>query len=451
MSTKCTITFSGRRYEVDDDPGRVDQDAAVAFLTTRAYWARWRSAEVIKEQIRVAWRVTAAYDETGDMVGFARAFSDGVAGAYLADVYVLPEHRGAGLGKAIVRVMVEDGPGAGFRWMLHTADAHGLYRQSGFAAPDDRYLERPSRRDATGPSGPDPLDTGTLTGEHVRLEPLGYHHADGILAAAQGGGDLYRWMSYLVPADPDRVRRFIEIALRSRDQRTAVPYAVVRVGDDAVIGSTRFHYLDCWPWRDADVPKEDPRVPDVAEIGWTWLSPGAIRTAANTEMKRLMLTHAFETWHVQSVCLHADARNERSRAAIERIGARFEGILRGHRLAADLTPRDSARYSVTAGEWPEVKQHLEQLTRRALWSAYGIRTRPRRRSAVADRDGDVHREGAARPGADRRERPDQQRHVRAGRPHLLALTRRGPGAAGRARPRHGRHPGRPPARADRRG
>ncbi|MFI5063403.1 MAG: GNAT family N-acetyltransferase [Streptosporangiales bacterium] len=89
-----------------------------------------------------------------------------------------------------------------------------------------------------------------------------------------------------------------------------------------------------------------------------------MRTAANTEMKTLMLAHAFETWLTQSVCLHTDARNQRSRAAIERIGARFEGILRAHRLGADGTPRDSARFSITAQEWPEVKDHLAELARR---------------------------------------------------------------------------------------
>ena len=119
-------------YELDDDPGRVDGDAAVAFLTTQAYWGRWRGAQDIKGQIAEAWRVVGAYDRAGAMVGFARSYGDGGC-AYLADVYVLAEHRGAGLGKAIVRMMIEDGPGAGWRWMLHTSDAHGLYRQFGFA------------------------------------------------------------------------------------------------------------------------------------------------------------------------------------------------------------------------------------------------------------------------------------------------------------------------------
>jgi RimJ/RimL family protein N-acetyltransferase len=170
-------------------------------------------------------------------------------------------------------------------------------------------------------------------------------------------------MGYLVPRDTGQMRHFLEVSLHDRERRASVPYAVVRVGDGAVIGSTRFHRLDYWPWQFAGVSRQSPAAPDVCEIGWTWLSRDAVRTAANTEMKRLMLTHAFETWRVRSVCLHADARNERSRAAIERIGARFEGILRSHRLAADLNPRDSARYGITAAEWPAVKKHLERLGR----------------------------------------------------------------------------------------
>ncbi|HEU5417988.1 MAG TPA: GNAT family N-acetyltransferase [Streptosporangiaceae bacterium] len=376
MFTKCTITFSRgaagpAEYQVDDDPARVDAGAAVAFLTTQAYWGRWRDAGLIREQIAAAWRVVAAYDSDGAMVGFARAFSDG-ATAYLADVYVLPAHRGAGLGMAIVRSMVEEGAAARMRWMLHTADAHGLYRRLGFAAGGGGYLERPRPADAgPGPApvpgtprAADPLDTGPLAGEQVRLEPLGYQHAAGLLAASSGGGDLYRWMGYLVPHDEQQARSFIEVALRARDDGAAVPYAVVRRLDGSVIGSTRFHGIEFWPWQLAGVQPDGLRTPDVAEIGWTWLGKDAIRTAANTEMKQLMLTHAFESWHVQSVCLHADARNHRSRAAIERIGAQFEGVLRSHRLAADLTPRDSARYSITAGQWPEVKQHLAGLVRR---------------------------------------------------------------------------------------
>jgi GNAT superfamily N-acetyltransferase len=123
-------------YQLDDDAGRIDSDAAWEFLSTEAYWGRERTR-----------------DDFERMVAFARAFSDGVSAAYLADVYVLPEARGHGLGKQLVRAMIDSGPGAGFRWMLHTKDAHGLYRQFGFAEPDDRYLERPKQDLSYGAKG----------------------------------------------------------------------------------------------------------------------------------------------------------------------------------------------------------------------------------------------------------------------------------------------------------
>jgi GNAT superfamily N-acetyltransferase len=131
-------------YELDDDPRRVDRDAVYAYLSTHAYWGRWRSRADLERQLDGAWRVVAAYDRAGALVGFARAVSDGVALAYLADVFVDPAHQGRGLGRAIVTAMVEDGPGADFRWMLHTLDAHGLYAGFGFAPPDETYLERPA-------------------------------------------------------------------------------------------------------------------------------------------------------------------------------------------------------------------------------------------------------------------------------------------------------------------
>lgn len=345
-------------YELDDDPSRVDLDAAVAFLTTQAYWARWRTGTVIKEQVSQATRVVGAYDQDGAMVGLARAFGDGVT-LYLADVYVEPGHRGAGLGKAIVRLMIDDGPYAASRWMLHTSDAHGLYRQFGFGVPSGRSMERP--RGSAEPSSEssseslpaDPLDTGVLTGVKVALEPLGYRHLDGLVAASADGGDLYRMSA--VPRGADQMRQYIETALAGRDRETSVPYAVRRIADGELIGSTRFWDIGYWPW------ERTPRLPDTCEIGYTWLGPQAIRTGANSDMKLLMLTHAFETWGVQLVCLHTDARNERSRAAMERFGARFEGILRSHRLASDGGPRDSARYSVTAADWPAVKERFAEM------------------------------------------------------------------------------------------
>lgn len=130
-------------YELDDDPDRVDVDAVVAFLTTEAYWGRWRTRDDIERQLASAWRMVAAYDGTGALVGFARAVSDGVAFAYLADVFVHPDHRGRGLGVAIVREIVEGAGAHTFRWSLHTKDAHGLYQRFGFAPPGPDQLERP--------------------------------------------------------------------------------------------------------------------------------------------------------------------------------------------------------------------------------------------------------------------------------------------------------------------
>ncbi|WP_027344797.1 GNAT family N-acetyltransferase [Hamadaea tsunoensis] len=130
-------------YEIDDDPERIDLDAAWTFLSTEAYWGKWRGREDFAAQVRASWRVVGAYDGTGAMVGFARAVSDGLALAYLADVYVDPAHRGRRLGVALVHVMIEEGPGAEFRWMLHTSDAHDLYRKFGFGEPTT-VLERPA-------------------------------------------------------------------------------------------------------------------------------------------------------------------------------------------------------------------------------------------------------------------------------------------------------------------
>jgi len=131
--------------ELTADPARVDVAALLGFLSTAAYWGRWRDEEVIRQQVAGAWRVVTAH-RNGRMVGFARALSDGVSLAYLADVYVLPEVRGFGIGRALVRLMIDDGPGAEFRWMLHTLDAHSLYRGFGFTDPPDTYMERPGRR-----------------------------------------------------------------------------------------------------------------------------------------------------------------------------------------------------------------------------------------------------------------------------------------------------------------
>jgi len=140
-------------YGVDDDPSRVDLDVVWSFLSSEAYWGRWRTREDVVRQVWGAWRVVGVYHGQ-DMVGFARAVSDGVALAYLADVFVLPGHRGRGLGRRLVTVMIDEGPGGHYRWLLHTADAHRLYAGFGFAAPDDTLLERPGARTAALPASP---------------------------------------------------------------------------------------------------------------------------------------------------------------------------------------------------------------------------------------------------------------------------------------------------------
>ncbi|HZO50937.1 MAG TPA: GNAT family N-acetyltransferase [Gaiellaceae bacterium] len=142
-------------YELDDDPARVDVDAVHDYLAKHSYWAEGRPRETVERLVREAARVVGVYkraegqDESSPsgsnwfQVGFARAVSDAVAVTYLADVYVLPEHQGRDLGVELVREMVENGPLADRRWLLHTRDAHDLYRRFGFGPPGERLMERP--------------------------------------------------------------------------------------------------------------------------------------------------------------------------------------------------------------------------------------------------------------------------------------------------------------------
>src|ERR1700730_17321650 len=231
-------------------------------------------------------------------------------------------------------------------------------------------------------------ESPVLTGRHVRLEPLEHRHIDGLAAAAGSDSALYQWSP--VPQGKDHATTYVETALAWRDAGTAVPFAIVNVSSGTVIGSTRFFNMERWAWPPGHVrygrrseealPPSDSAqstllanaagnvtslcLADACEIGYTWFSRSAIRTAANTETKLLMLTYAFETWEVLRVCFHTDVRNQRSRAALERVGGKFEGVLRAHRMAADFIARDSARYSIVAGEWVGVKERLRSLMER---------------------------------------------------------------------------------------
>jgi len=196
-----------------------------------------------------------------------------------------------------------------------------------------------------------------LAGRHVRLEPLAHTHIPGLVAAAREDPELYRWST--IPQGVMEMAQYVDSALAWREAGTALPFATLRAEDDAVIGSTRFFDMERWAWPAGHAHARRNGF-DGCEIGYTWLAGSAIRSAANTEAKLLMLAHAFEAWGTQRVCFHTDVRNARSRAALERIGAHFEGVLRAHRLAADLVPRDSARYSIVAAEWPQVKERLQE-------------------------------------------------------------------------------------------
>jgi RimJ/RimL family protein N-acetyltransferase len=197
-----------------------------------------------------------------------------------------------------------------------------------------------------------------LQGKHVRLEPLQPSHAEALATAAAADPTLYRWTT--APQTAAEAADYIAAALATRDAGKALPFVTIRVDDGAVIGSTRFFDLETWAWP-AGHARHGRNVPDVCEIGYTWLTQSAIRTAANSEAKFLMLSHAFENWGVLRVCFHTDARNLRSQVAIARIGGVKEGILRAHRMAADFTARDSARFSIIAKEWPGVKQRLRRM------------------------------------------------------------------------------------------
>ena len=131
----------GDGIELDDDPGRIDVDAVHDFLSNHAYWAEGRPHEAVERTVREASRVVGLY-AGGRQIGFARAFTDGVAAVYLADVYVLHEFRGRGLGVELIREMVEASPWTDRKWLLHTRDAHELYRRFGFGAPSERLMER---------------------------------------------------------------------------------------------------------------------------------------------------------------------------------------------------------------------------------------------------------------------------------------------------------------------
>lgn len=191
--------------------------------------------------------------------------------------------------------------------------------------------------DATGPWQQVPR----LEGRHVRLEPLQREHADGLRAALDGDALAALWYTN-VPRAAD-IDGYLDGVFATQAQGRILPF-VVRDAAGDIVGSTRFYDLE-------------PGVPRVS-IGYTWYAPRVQRTGLNTETKLLLLTHAFETLGCISVVFETSWFNQRSRAAIARLGAKQDGVLRNHRRHADGSPRDTVIFSILDNEWPAVKRNL---------------------------------------------------------------------------------------------
>lgn len=188
----------------------------------------------------------------------------------------------------------------------------------------------------------------TLEGTTVRLEPLTIEHLD---ALTEIGLDPELWQFTLSRnLTPEDMRQYVETALAEARAGQSLPFATVERSSGRIVGSTRFAGID--------------RVHRRVEIGWTWIGRPWQRTAVNTEAKYLMLRHAFEVWRCLRVELKTSAKNERSRRAILRIGAKEEGTLRKHLINGDGTSRDSVFFSVIDDEWPLVKARLEAMMAR---------------------------------------------------------------------------------------
>jgi RimJ/RimL family protein N-acetyltransferase len=211
------------------------------------------------------------------------------------------------------------------------------------------------------------LEPFVLEGRFVRLEPLRRSHVPALVEAAALDRSNYQWA--YVPDGTEHMTAYVQDALAKVASGAHVAFATVQRGGDAdgegggetdgdrVVGSTRFCEVSHWQWPPVAVHQRHG-VPDVTDIGFTWLAGPAQRTPVNTEAKLLMMTHAFEVWKVHRVGLQTDVRNGRSWAAIERIGGQLDGIMRADRPGSDDTVRTSARFSIMASEWPDVKARL---------------------------------------------------------------------------------------------
>lgn len=188
------------------------------------------------------------------------------------------------------------------------------------------------------------FESPTLTGRFVRLEPLGEEHAEGLFANTRDP-ELWTWLSAPQPTDVAAMRAIVAQALEARERHQRVPFAQIDTATGEVAGTTSYYEIDA--------------VHRGLCIGYTWLGAKWHRTGVNTEAKLLLLSHAFDDLGALRVGWHTDSRNERSRRAIERLGASFEGIHRQHRIRPDGTLRDTATYSMIDTEWPAARAALQ--------------------------------------------------------------------------------------------
>jgi len=197
-----------------------------------------------------------------------------------------------------------------------------------------------------------------LAGEVATLRPMTIDDVAALVVAADEDRSTYGFTA--VPDGEAAMRAYVEAVLADERTGWALPFVTTLTDGGRVVGSTRFLDLDDWRTerRVGGPPVGAVGTPRTAEIGATWLAASAQRTAVNTEAKLLMLRHAFDTWDVERITFKTDARNARSRAAIERVGAQFEGIRRAHVRASDGGVRDTAYYSIVRDEWPDVRAGL---------------------------------------------------------------------------------------------
>lgn len=211
----------------------------------------------------------------------------------------------------------------------------------------------------------------TLYGSLVCLEPMTIEHVHDLCEAASEDRKTYAYTN--VPNGIEETKYYIDKALTAYSKGRELPFVVRHIKAGRIVGTTRFLDLEVFSWPPPWPPgvgvgalPTDTDPPTVAEIGSTWYASSVQRTGVNTECKLLMLTHAFNVWHAIRVTLKTDARNVRSRSAIQRLGATFEGIRRAHVPANDGSVRDTAYYSILREEWPLVCKNLQERLQRGI-------------------------------------------------------------------------------------